>query len=733
MRATLVTLAVLVGGGCSVVSSTGLSNGGVVKRPDAGGGTTTGGGAAPGSPCASNGVCSSGVCGLTGSGDCCATACSTADPTCAATGCDDAGACEYAAAGIGCGPSSCSDSVQSDPQCDGYGHCSAEALTYCAYKLLCDDAGAACIPKCSSSADCQKGFKCNAGLCVTPEPVGPCTENDDCTQGYCGVAGTGHCCAGPCSSLAPCGATDCDPNSGVCVYANAGVACGQASCDGGILQPGLQCDGLGACPATQAVSCAPYACVADTNACATSCSSNADCSGGYCDTPSSTCCGVPSGGSLIVDSQFGSDLTACCGSPGGACQTLGHAMQLIDKARARDVSLKLAVPDGGVWAPPGEVYPVVLGWGVELLASQNTFEDGNGGNRALFEIGAVSPNDLVGYASIVNAYIGGDQPNDPSAILVDPGSTLYLADSLVVSSLASENIAIEVSAGAGLVLGRDHSGARTGTVQVSASGSGDEGFDGIFCDSTNNMGCTISDAWQDGGNSVILTMQTHHDIDAQDFASVTLTNNPAIGYNHPVGFGTCFSDDDGLYSGEAILLHGKARMTFDDGMVQCVSGNGFELEASANGLPTLTLNGTVIQNTLIGVHVPAGSATISKSTIQYNSTGVEQDTDGTNTGSIDLSGGDAGGANIVACNAASAGSVGVSVLNTTAKMLNASNVEWDTPGPDVFMCDASLMNCSCQITMCTADAGANGMDAVYESSGTIVTTGNELVPVGCAN
>ena len=68
-------------------------------------------------------------------------------------------------------------------------------------------------------------------------------------------------------------------------------------------------------------------------------------------------------------------------------------------------------------------------------------------------------------------------------------------------------------------------------------------------------------------------------------------------------------------------------MTLDNATVQCIAGDGIDLVASANGVPTLTLTKSTIQNTQVGVHALAGTATISKSTIQYNYNGVEQDTE----------------------------------------------------------------------------------------------------------
>jgi len=74
---------------------------------------------------------------------------------------------------------------------------------------------------------------------------------------------------------------------------------------------------------------------------------------------------------------------------------------------------------------------------------------------------------------------------------------------------------------------------------------------------------------------------------------------------------------------------------------------------------------------------------------------------------------------------------GVSVLNTTSRPLNASNVSWDTSGPDVFECNAQVSSCTCEIPGCTDTPGSNGMDAVYESTGTITTAGNQLSTLEC--
>jgi hypothetical protein len=194
------------------------------------------------------------------------------------------------------------------------------------------------------------------------------------------------------------------------------------------------------------------------------------------------------------------------------------------------------------------------------------------------------------------------------------------------------------------------------------------------------------------------------------------------------------SQQDGSTSiNGAILLHGKASVTIDNGAVECVGGTAILLESSENGAPSLSMNETTIEDAQVGLHALAGTATIARSFFQYISIGIEQDTDGVNIASIDLSGGADGGVNTVACNTSGglggdAGMPGTSVINLTLNLLNASNVDWDTPGPDQFSCNASLLVCTCQISSCTTAPGTDGMDVVAESSGQILTAGNGLAP-----
>jgi hypothetical protein len=573
---------------------------------------------------------------------------------------------------------------------------------------------------------------------VMPQQLGPCTEKADCLSGICGVNGTGNCCNSKCVLGGPCGATGCDAITGDCQYPPTSVACGEASCDGGMFQAD-GCNGFGSCENLILSTCLPFAC--NPSGCLSTCSSNADCVGGYCDRPSSTCCGLANGAQMDVDGASGDDTQVCCGSEASPCMTLTHAMQLIDEAQAQNVVIT-ATYDGnesGVWDPPAEVYPIVLGWGVELSIYGIAFYDGDSANRALFEVGPVSANDQLGYASIAGGAVGvsSQPPTDKSTILVNPKGTLFLAGTLVYSGLGDQTTAIEVSAGAELVLGQDRSGGQTGTVFIGSNSPVPtiDGYNGIVCDSANGVGCTVMDSPVSGTNSVVIAGQANHDIDAEDFANISLSFAPQIGVRATgAGRANCPSFEDGSASSDgAILIHGKASVTIEDGAVQCVGGTAFALEGSTNGVPTVVIDDVTIEDATVGVHAFAGTATITSSTIEYNTIGVEQDTDGTHIATIDLSWGGGGNVNVVACNiSGDGGMIGASVINRTSQVLEAQQVDWDTMAPDVFSCDLNLMNCSCQIPNCTDSPGADGMDAVTESSGSIDTSGNGSAPA-CAN
>jgi hypothetical protein len=591
----------------------------------------------------------------------------------------------------------------------------------------------------------------DAGICLAKLAGGPCTSDGQCGSGICGIAGTGHCCNAACTSLvAPCGATDCDP-TGQCNYPSS-TACGTAgSCSGTTEQPGDSCDGLGNCKSAAPIDCTPFIC--GPMACDASCTDSSTCvAGAFCDLGTNHCCNaVSAGGTLDVDGVNGLDTTACCGYGGaGACKSIARAMGLIDASRAKDVTLQATVGGlGGDW-PVNETYPIALGWGVELSAPGVNFSDDN--SPEIFDIAAYSANDTLASASIVGSatslvVIGlskaGAESFDKASIQVETGATLSLADAAVVSNATKKTTAIAVAAGGTLKLGQDASGGTQGGVNIGTNLT--KGWDGIVCASTATTGCTITDAALSKGRSVTLLNQEDLDIDAEANATITLLSAPAIGVApSATGFLECPSKTDvskGLQ--QAVLLNGSATVTFENGVVQCISGTGFRLVAGDGGTgnPILNLGNTTIQNTEQAVFASAGTATLWGSTIQFNYNGVEQATDGTNLATIDLDGAD-GGTNSVICsageesiNAVDGGTAvpGVNVLNTTSAALDASNVAWDTTGPDLFLCNAALGSCTCEISTCINPGDDDDMDAVDESTGTITTTGNTQSAVAVAN
>jgi hypothetical protein len=185
-----------------------------------------------------------------------------------------------------------------------------------------------------------------------------------------------------------------------------------------------------------------------------------------------------------------------------------------------------------------------------------------------------------------------------------------------------------------------------------------------------------------------------------------------------------------------VLLNGAVSITFNNGTVQCIGGTAFLLQSSGtgNGDPSLNIDSTFIQNTEVGIWATAGTAEVTNSTINFNVIGVQQDTDGTNNGTTDLS----GGGNTVVCSDNKESVIGnlnpgIDVYNTSTKNLDASNVAWDTSGPDYFSCDPAFTSCVCNLGSCTTTPGDHDMDAVEDSNnlGGVTTTGNTLSGISC--
>ncbi|MGZ5967465.1 MAG: Kelch repeat-containing protein [Polyangiales bacterium] len=162
---------------------------------------------------------------------------------------------------------------------------------------------------------------------VTPGTFQHCAKNSECSTGHC-VEGvccdtacdqTCHSCVlpsspgkcspepvgvdlkGECGAALSCTGT-CGPEQ-KCIGSGPGAQCAKSRCTSASAGVGAAtCTAAGAaCPTEQAVpfDCGAYACEPAFGACLSSCSSSADCAGGYvCDTASKTCAAsAPSGDS----------------------------------------------------------------------------------------------------------------------------------------------------------------------------------------------------------------------------------------------------------------------------------------------------------------------------------------------------------------------------------------------------------------------------------------------------
>ena len=725
---------------------------------------TTGTSGTPGSTCTSNAQCQSNVCGINGSGRCCIAACSTGDAICGATGCDDTGACIYPMDTTDCGTASCAGDMLTKQVCSGGGSCVSNAAAPCPNNFVCQDA-TSCKTICTVAADCATGFYCNGGACTAQQATGPCTRNDACTSGICGAGGMGHCCTAACSTTdATCGVLDCD-GTGACVYPPATTSCGTQKCKGNTQSNATSCDGKGTCVPPVTIDCSPFACGATT--CLTTCTDNTSCiAAGFCDTSGSICCGLASGGTINADAITGSDANVCCGLSGskGPCQTLAQAITSIVAAQATNVILNATVDGGGGdWTAP-ETYPIVLGSGVELTAPGVFFLDANIlAGVAIFDVDAGNASIVGSAKSPVGVGMNSDdsvQTDAISTIQVEANNTLYIANASVNGSFSVGNnfdslAAIGLEGNASLVLGQDQSAGVTGTVQIgNALGvEATDGWAGIVCypDYGNSLGCTVTDAVLAAGqSSVIIQGQEDADIFASDFSNISLSSSPVIGVPPTAaGFGMCpFKPDGQSANGNAaVWVQGKGSVSLQSATVQCISGLAISAQvpffSMGNGVPTVTIDRTVIQNTDTGIYAAAGTTTVTNSTLNYNFIGVWQDTDfNADAVAIDLS----GGSNTVICSSNVESSQqstfpGIDVYNTNTANLKADNVAWDTAGPDYFQCDNGFASCACNNASCTTTAGGDDMDAVQGTTGlpdggigvlgSITTTGNTQATNGC--
>jgi len=216
---------------------------------------------ANGSTCTANTQCSSGACS---DGYCCAAACTG---TCSS--CGPSGTCG-ATTGVPLAPKTCG----------AYLKCSAGA----------------CATSCSADTDCTSGFFCNtSSRCVVRKALGAaCLGNSECTSGFCA---NGVCCNSACGS--ECEACNLTGTVGTCTVKAAGTSCGLAGCVGGYAVAASTCDGRSnTCPLGAIAPCPNGLKCLDKTACRSTCTSDADCQTGTCDTTSGKCASAWDGGGI---------------------------------------------------------------------------------------------------------------------------------------------------------------------------------------------------------------------------------------------------------------------------------------------------------------------------------------------------------------------------------------------------------------------------------------------------
>jgi hypothetical protein len=263
--------------------------------------------------------------------------------------CNGAGACRLYVGGTVCGPAVCdstNNSLTAASTCNGTGSCVAGATVTCA-PYVCQTA-TACYTSCTgTNTGCVSTKVCTAGSCGTKANGATCSGNTECTSGFCA---DGVCCNTACTgicvscnqaaSLGTChnapASTDphnncpagsganavCAPGkcngAGACNQASAGTVCSNPSCSNGTLTNQGTCSGT-VCNPGSTSSCGQYVC-ANTIACATSCTTPADCIlGDVCNGSACQNCqlnGTPP--TVWVDPASGTDDTLH-GGGAGAC------------------------------------------------------------------------------------------------------------------------------------------------------------------------------------------------------------------------------------------------------------------------------------------------------------------------------------------------------------------------------------------------------------------------------
>lgn len=233
--------------------------------------------------------------------------------------------------------------------CNAAGTCVTPAAVSCA-PYVCD--GDVCGGDCSSSAECDAGLVCSAGMCIPPYGLGEaCTGSGQCASGACvdGVccdtscSGTCEACnlsgrEGTCSPVtgdpvaprAACGgsgdcAGTCDGSERAsCTFPTMETECRAGQCIAGTLTLPAGCNGAGTCPAAVTAECPGSGdCAGDLCAdpeciLASDCGGGESCRLGVCveaGQPGDAC-----GAADECESGFCVDGVCCDGACGGQCE-----------------------------------------------------------------------------------------------------------------------------------------------------------------------------------------------------------------------------------------------------------------------------------------------------------------------------------------------------------------------------------------------------------------------------
>ncbi|MBI2387979.1 MAG: hypothetical protein HYV09_00050 [Deltaproteobacteria bacterium] len=207
-----------------------------------------------GTACTAGSNCASGFCV---DGVCCNSACTSTCQACNVVG--KAGTCSNVPTGS---PPSTGKSCGAFNTCNGAGACSTT---------------------CTSDTQCASTAYCLGGGCVTRKANGnSCGSNLECTSGFCSA---GTCCNSACTG--ECESCSLGGSTGTCTPKPGGVLCGLSGCVGSYLVPKGKCAGTSnTCEPQPATECPGSLKCASATTCLTTCTTNADCVRGVCESGS---------------------------------------------------------------------------------------------------------------------------------------------------------------------------------------------------------------------------------------------------------------------------------------------------------------------------------------------------------------------------------------------------------------------------------------------------------------